>query len=177
MKRIHVIGGKNHGKTTLVCALVDELSRRSFRVGTIKHTHHNHELDTPGKDSQKHRLAGAATVGILTHSMHAVFWPVESVGKADDPRDSDSRYDRLLRVFDECDLVLVEGDTQTSALKLEVWRAAVGTVPLAEQGVEVLAIVSDDVIATPLPVIPRNDIFAIADFVLDSLEMRHSNRL
>ena len=62
MHRLHIIGGKNHGKTTLIVELVQELTKRNLRVGTIKHTHHRHELDVPGKDSYRHRLAGAEVV-------------------------------------------------------------------------------------------------------------------
>ncbi|MCA9266810.1 MAG: molybdopterin-guanine dinucleotide biosynthesis protein B, partial [Planctomycetales bacterium] len=69
MKRLHLIGRKNHGKTRLIVDLVEELTSRGLRVGTIKHTHHRHELDTPGKDSYQHRTAGAAVVGILSRSM------------------------------------------------------------------------------------------------------------
>jgi molybdopterin-guanine dinucleotide biosynthesis protein MobB len=60
VKRLHIIGGKNHGKTMLVVELVQEFARRGIPVGTIKHTHHHHEVDVPGKDSHRHRLAGAA---------------------------------------------------------------------------------------------------------------------
>ena len=56
--RIHVVGRRNHGKTTLLVELVEELCRRGLRVGTLKHSSHTHELDTPGKDSHRHRLAG-----------------------------------------------------------------------------------------------------------------------
>ncbi len=71
MKRLHVIGGKNHGKTTLVVDLIAELTSRGFRVGSIKHTHHEHELDIPGKDSHRHRSAGACKAAILSRSMSA----------------------------------------------------------------------------------------------------------
>ena len=60
MKRVHVIGGKNHGKTTLIMDLIRELTARGLQVGTIKHTHHKHELDIPGKDSYRHRESGAS---------------------------------------------------------------------------------------------------------------------
>ena len=59
MRRIHIIGRKNSGKTTLVVELVQQLSAMGKRVATIKHTHHRHELDVPGKDSYRHREAGA----------------------------------------------------------------------------------------------------------------------
>ena len=61
-----MIGRKNSGKTTLVSELVTEFTARGYRVGTIKHTHHQHELDVPGKDSYRHREAGAAIVGIIS---------------------------------------------------------------------------------------------------------------
>ena len=75
MRRIHIIGRKNSGKTSLVVRLVEYYRTAGYRVGTIKHTHHHHELDTPGKDSFRHRQAGASAVGILAPTMNAVFWP------------------------------------------------------------------------------------------------------
>ena len=87
MKRLHIVGGKNHGKTTLIMELVKELNRRGQTVGTIKHTHHQHELDVPGKDSyhqttvvkvtsadasphrRRHR-PGRRSIALTTHSRH-----------------------------------------------------------------------------------------------------------
>lgn len=173
MKRIHIIGGKNHGKTTLVVELVEELSARGIRVGTIKHTHHHHELDAPGKDSHRHREAGAAAVGILTRSMNAVFWPSESSGNAS--RDTSSPDDRY-KVFEEmfskkgfsdCELLLVEGDTQTTVAKVEVWRESLGSQPLAVKDTSIVAVVSHDKIPNlAVPLWPRADIAALADKIL-----------
>ena len=75
MKRLHIVGRKNSGKTTLIVDLVQLLTKNGCRVGTIKHTHHHHELDTPGKDSHRHREAGAELVGVVSRSMTAVFRP------------------------------------------------------------------------------------------------------
>jgi len=167
MRRIHIVGGKNHGKTTLVVELVEEFVRRGLRVGTIKHTHHQHELDVPGKDSHKHREAGAAVVGILTKSVNAVFWSnVDDSGGIRGPV-GDDRYRQFEPAFSDCDLVIVEGDTMTAAPKLEVWRAERGTELLAESLTNVLAIISDDSPATQLPIVARKSITAVADFVLD----------
>ena len=102
MKRLHIVGGKNHGKTTLIVELVQELSSRGLSVGTIKHTHHHHELDVPGKDSYRHRMAGACAVGILSPAMSAVFLPVDQAAS-----DEEDRYAALARIFQECRLVLV----------------------------------------------------------------------
>ena len=74
VKRIHIVGRKNHGKTTLVVDLIQAMRKAGCRVGSIKHTHHGHELDTPGKDSHRHRTAGADVVGICSPSLNALFW-------------------------------------------------------------------------------------------------------
>lgn len=163
MKRIHVIGRKNHGKTTLVVDLVQELSRRGLSVGTIKHTHHRHELDVPGKDSHRHREAGAALVGVLSRSLSAVFRPYPEADR------DEARYADLAPLFASCDIVLVEGDSQTAAPKIEVWRRAVGTPPLADEDASILAIVSDDGPETTVPVLPRGHVTAIADWVVNYL--------
>jgi molybdopterin-guanine dinucleotide biosynthesis adapter protein len=162
MKRIHILGRKNHGKTTLVVELVEHLTARGLRVGTIKHTHHSHELDTPGKDSHRHREAGASVVGILSRGMSAVFWAPEASAAAG-PAD---RYEKFAPHFACCDLVIVEGDTQTTGIKVEVWREAVGSTPMAKDDATIAAVISDDDPQVNVPVWPRKKIAAIADEVL-----------
>ena len=137
MKRIHVIGRKNHGKTTLVSELIVRLTELGYRIGTIKHTHHDHELDTPGKDSHRHRTSGASCVGILSPQLNACFWNDVSAL-------ADERYAAFDPMFANCDLVIVEGDSQTGADKIEVWRESQSDVPLAVADVKILAIVTDD---------------------------------
>ncbi|MGE4003457.1 MAG: molybdopterin-guanine dinucleotide biosynthesis protein B [Planctomycetaceae bacterium] len=171
MNRIHIIGGKNHGKTRLLCELVAEFRKRNLRVGTIKHTHHHHELDTPGKDSHRHCESGASVVGILTRSMNAVFWPGPDAGSADEATPSETRYSGFATAFSGCHLVLVEGDTKTTAPKLEVWRAALETCPMAGRVLNVLAIVTDDPVETCRPVLRRDNIPAIADFLWHALRI------
>jgi len=161
-KRVHIVGGKNHGKTTLVVELVELLRAQGLRVGTIKHTHHHHELDTPEKDSYRHRQAGAAAVGILSPSMNVIFWPPtepwESTG--------DRRYDAFAPLLEHCDVVLVEGDTQTAGPKIEVWRASIGTRPLAERDRSIVAIVTDDAPRLPTPIWPRAEGLLIAEKII-----------
>lgn len=165
--RIHVVGRKNHGKTRLVTALVAEFCRRGLKVGTIKHTHHSHELDTPGKDSWQHRQAGSEVVGILAGNLSAVFLPVASDAS------SDARYQSLSAWYTACDVVLVEGNLQTSAPKIEVWRESQGSAPLAcsDPGIEVL--VTDGALPTgcerPWRVSP-DDLPGIADWILTRLK-------
>lgn len=158
--RIHIVGRKNSGKTTLIVDLVKHFTQQEVKVGTIKHTHHHHELDTPGKDSHCHREAGAAVVGILAREMSAVFWPPsETDTKAD-------RYSAMLSVFASCRLVLVEGDSQTTMPKVEVWRATTNTEPMAATDRGIVAIVSDDALELGIPRLARHDVPALAEWLL-----------
>jgi molybdopterin-guanine dinucleotide biosynthesis protein MobB len=165
VKCVHVIGRKNCGKTTLIIELVQHLTSRGWRVGTIKHTHHQHELDVPGKDSHKHRLAGAAVVGILSPDMSAVFWPPAA------REDGNDRYEKMSPLFDKCDLILVEGDTQALAPKVEVWRAAASGLPYAIDDPSIRALITDDRIDARLPVWRRSDIGELASGVLKLVDL------
>jgi molybdopterin-guanine dinucleotide biosynthesis protein MobB len=168
MTRLHIIGRKNHGKTRLVMELVRELTGRGLRIGTIKHTHHEHELDTPGKDSHDHRVAGAAVVGVLSPGLSAVFVP-------QDANDADAQthvYEQLMPLFESCDLVLVEGDSEAQAPKIEVWRAGAGPSPLAQDDPSVLAIVTDDPIELPVTLLSRADVATLADWILREIPGR-----
>jgi len=161
LKRIHVIGRKNSGKTTLIVDLVKHLAEAGYRVGTIKHTHHHHELDTPGKDSHRHREAGATAVGILSPGMIAAFRPTD--------HGTQDRYDYLSPMFAGCDLVLVEGNSQSPGIKVEVWRAAVSEEPIAKADNEVTTLVTDDEVDVGAPVWPRSNIDAIVARLLELL--------
>lgn len=152
MYRLHVIGRKNNGKTTLIVELIQALAATGMRIGTIKHTHHQHELDVPGKDSHRHRQAGAVCVGILSPNLNAAFWTDATAPMGD------ARYDAFTDLQQACDLVIVEGDTQTAGDKLEVWRSGVGEPPLADRDSTILAIVSDDTPSVGCPVMPRKDL-------------------
>lgn len=161
MRRIHVIGRKNSGKTTLVTELITELNSRGLRVGSVKHTHHHHELDTPGKDSFRHREAGAAAVGILSPGMDAVFIP-----RVDNSRE-EQRYGVFEAAFADCDIVLVEGDSQTTATKVEVWRKAVTDSPMAAEDSSIAAVISDDDVICDVPCWQRSDVKALATRIAD----------
>lgn len=161
MRRIHIIGRKNSGKTTLVSDLVAHFASQGRRIGTVKHTHHQHELDTPGKDSYAHRQAGSAVVGILTPGMTAVFRP-----SSNDRHDTDDRYEWLAPLYADCDFVIVEGNSQTTAPKLEVWRAATGTTPMAANDRSIAAVITDDALPITHAIIARANIDVIAAHVL-----------
>lgn len=163
--RLHIVGRRNAGKTTLVCELVDELTRRGVRVATIKHTHHNHELDAPGKDSWKHREAGAVGVGILSPHMMAAFVPSDRVEQGE------TGYEKLADVFSGCDVLLVEGDLHTNGMKIEVWRDEVSEPPYAQQDSKILAVVTDASVKVQQDVWPRSNIDALADRIVEMLRV------
>jgi len=148
MKRIHIVGRKNHGKTTLLVELVEHLTKRGLRVGTIKHTCHVHDLDTPGSDSYRHRRAGAAPAAIVTGNLFGVFLPA----------DGSDYCGRLAPWFAGCDLVLVEGDLQSPGPKIEVWRETAGTPCLALERSDIAVVVTDDRLPARVPVLPRSDL-------------------
>ena len=158
MKKIHIVGRKNNGKTTLLEELTQELSTRGLKVGTIKHTGHVHEVDAEGKDSWRHRKAGGNPAGFVTAGGVGVFF---------ERSEESSPYDLLEPVYQGCDIVLVEGDRDGEGLKIEVWRKENGDAPLAAEGIKVAALVTDDEISIDLPVWPRSNIKSIADRVLE----------
>jgi len=158
-----VIGWKNEGKTTLVERLVAELVARGFSVSTVKHTHHRVDLDRPGKDSHRHRAAGAEQV-ILSSSSR---WVVMTELRAGREAELGDLLDKLAPV----DLVIVEGYKRDSHPKIEVWRAARGQPLIAAGDPTVRAVASNDAPATDRPVIGLDEIVVIADFILDDLGM------
>ena len=166
MKICHIIGRKNHGKTTLIVDLVRELTRRHIKVGTIKHTCHSHTLDTPGKDSYRHQTAGAAPASIVTKDMLAVYVPYESDGHA---------LDRLSSLFADCDLVMVEGNPDWPGVKLEVWRETLGSGPMALEQDNISAVITDDPIDTSIPVWSRDDLDKLADQVQEIMHISDTN--
>jgi molybdopterin-guanine dinucleotide biosynthesis adapter protein len=153
MNRIHIVGRKNHGKTALVVDLVQEFCRRGIRVGTIKHSPHVHELDTPGKDSHRHRAAGGQPAAIITTDTVGIF-----LG-----RDGRCDYERLAPLFADCQIVLVEGNIDAQGTKVEVWRSASGFPCLAAERADIAAVVSDDRPDVSVPVWPRSDVAYLAD--------------
>ncbi len=154
---VHVVGRKNHGKTTLIVDLIAEFCRRGLRVGTIKHSRHQHVLDAPGKDSYRHRLSGANPAAIITADAMGVFL------RRDAARDP---YAQLAPWFADCDLVLVEGHIEAPGPKVEVWRAGMGAPCLAPEFPQIVAVVSDDAPPVAVPLWKRGDVPTLANRVL-----------
>ncbi|MBN8523971.1 MAG: molybdopterin-guanine dinucleotide biosynthesis protein B [Planctomycetes bacterium] len=153
MRRVHLVGYSGHGKTTLAVALIAHWSASGLRVGSIKHTGHIHELDTPGKDSWRQRQAGAHPAAIIAGDRLALHLPLQP---------TDAPYAILAPHYADCALVLVEGDVDAIAPKVEVWRAGLGTPPLATGRTDISAIITDDQPGTAIPRWSREDLPAIA---------------
>lgn len=162
---VGVAGWKNAGKTTLVTRLVAELTRRGYRVSTVKHSHHPILAEQEGTDSARHRAAGALSVAVVSPAGWAI---VRELGPlALNPNPEPSLADVVARL-DGADIVVVEGMKRAAVPKIEVRRAAQGKVtPLAPDDANVFAIAADhDAGTAATPVYALDDIAALADALL-----------
>jgi molybdopterin-guanine dinucleotide biosynthesis adapter protein len=157
-KVIGVAGFKNAGKTTLVEKLVTELTRRGRRVSTVKHAHHSFDIDHEGRDSFRHRKAGASEVVVVSRSRWALIH--EARGEAE------PSLDEILAKLGPCDLVIVEGYKRDAHDKIEVRNLALDHPKLAGGDPAVVAIAATGAIAdAPVPVFDRDDVTALASFI------------
>ena len=164
MNVIAFCGFSGSGKTTLIEQLIVSLRLAGQRVSVVKHAHHDFDIDHEGKDSWRHRRAGAFEVVIASDQRLALM--------REFPTTADPTVDQLIGELSECDWVLVEGFKSAALPKIEVWRAQTGKPVRYPDDPFVMAIATDDAqslpVATGLPVLDLNDADAIARFVLDS---------
>ena len=121
------------------------------------------------KIRHRHREAGAAVVGILTRSLNAIFWQTPISAAFATP---DDRYEAFAESFADCQLTLVEGDTQTDAPKIEVWRKSLGSEPMAKSDSSIQAIVThDEIQGLATPIWPREDVATLAEKILALLKL------
>lgn len=164
MRVFGIAGFKNAGKTTLVVELVRELTSRGLRLATVKHAHHEFDIDQPGKDSYRHREAGASEVIVASSRRWA---HVKELADATEPD-----LNELLRHIGDVDLVLVEGYKRGAHPKLEVRRSGQDSPLLADSQTNICAIVSDGAVGgAPVPILPRADVPGVADFILEHAEL------
>jgi len=157
-----VVGWKNAGKTTLVERLVAEIAGRGFSVSTVKHTHHKVDVDQTGKDSFRHRQAGARQVILASSARWAIMTELRGAPEAP--------LKELLAHLAPVDLVIVEGYKRDDHPKIEAWRAETGQPLISRDDPTVRAIASNDApVGVTQPVIGLDDIPAIADFILSDL--------
>jgi len=157
MRVYGVIGWKNSGKTSLMERLVAEITGRGFSVSTVKHVHHSVDLDQPGKDTFRHRQAGAREVVLASADRLAIL--VEHRGP-------EPELPAVLARLAPVDLVLVEGYKRDAHPKVEVWREETGH-PLIQPGDPLVrAVATDAAFSLPVPVLDLNDTRTVADFIL-----------
>lgn len=154
------------GKTSLLTQLIPLLKQRGLRLGVIKHSHHDFEIDQPGKDSFKLRAAGATSVMLVSPHRRAVITEFN-------PPQANRLSDQLTAFpSDNLDLILVEGFRDEAIAKIELHRPSLGKPLLYPNDPHIIAIASDQLINTPanLPCLDLNQPQAIADFILDYLD-------
>lgn len=159
MRIIGLAGWSGSGKTTLITKLVPVLKARGLRVSTLKHAHHGFDLDRPGKDSFRHREAGATEVIVSSASRWAILHELRD--------EEEWNLLDLIEKMSPVDLVLVEGFKRDAFPKLEIHRAENGKPLIHPDDPHIVAVAAD--VALPqarVPVIDLNDVEAIADLLL-----------
>ncbi|MER8401032.1 molybdopterin-guanine dinucleotide biosynthesis protein B [Mesorhizobium sp. M0306] len=154
-----ITGWKNSGKTTLTEKLVAELVRRGWKVSTVKHAHHDFDIDKPGADSFRHRQAGAMEVAVVSGRRWALMHELRG---EDEPT-----LDAILSRLAPSDIVLVEGYKREAHKKIETRRLeAKDRTPLSAGDPHIVAIASDfPIVGVDLPAFDLDDTNSIADFI------------
>ena len=160
-------GWSGSGKTTLVEQVVSHLVRLGYDVATVKHAHHHFDADIPGKDSFRHRQAGARQVLVSSVQRSALF--------SEHPVGAEPDLPQLLQCLAPADLVLVEGFKKYPIEKIEIFRPSVGKSLLYPEDDLVMAVASDEVLDDcPLPVFHLSDIATIADFIIVQTKLKQA---
>ena len=159
MKVFGLVGWSGSGKTTLLVNLIPELTARGLSVSTMKHTHHNFDIDRKGKDSYEHRAAGAREVMLTSGKRWVLQRELRDEGEPD--------MDELIARMAPVDLILIEGFKSHRHAKMEVFRPSVGKPMIAAEDDTVVAVASDEVLqGLNCPVLDMNDVAAVADFIV-----------
>ena len=150
------VGKSNSGKTTFIERVIPELVRAGYKIATVKHAGHGFDLDTQGKDSWRHKQAGASSVVVLSKGSMAMFADVGEEMKVEDVR---------ARFLDETyDLIIAEGWKDEGYPKVVIVREQVGEIPISPEGV--LAVVSDKPVNVPVPVFDLDDVSGVAALIM-----------
>ncbi|MGB0771708.1 MAG: molybdopterin-guanine dinucleotide biosynthesis protein B [Paracoccaceae bacterium] len=163
MKIFGVTGWKNSGKTGLMERLITEFTARGLTVSSIKHAHHSFDIDHPGRDSYRHRDAGARQVLLASRNRWAL---MHELRDEDEPSLGD-----LLKQLSPVDLVLIEGYKRDRHPKIEAHRKETGQPLIAPEDETIVAVASDTSVSVDRPVLDLNDTAAIANFIAQNLEL------
>ncbi len=150
-----VVGRSDAGKTTFIEKLLPELSKRGLKVGTIKHDVHGFDIDRPGKDSWRHKQAGAQATIISSPTKLALVMDTNH----------DHHLDELQYYFNGMDLILTEGYKRETKPKIEIFRPEAHPEPLCRGDKNLIALVSDTVIDLGVPRFNLDDAAGVASFL------------
>lgn len=151
-----MVGASNSGKTTYLEKLIPELRRRGYQVGTLKHDVHGFQMDREGKDTWRHRKAGAQTIGIASpRSVATIRETAEEMPLG------------LIagRYFWQEDILLTEGFKRSHYPKIEVFRSAIEAQPICGPQDNLVAVVTDDPVQVDVPIFSFNDVPGLADLI------------
>jgi len=158
-----IVGWSGSGKTTLLTALLPLLRGRGLTVSTVKHAHHGFDMDRPGKDSFRHREAGAREVLVASGARWALLHEIGG---------TEPRLPELLARMQPVDLVLVEGFKTHPFAKLEVYRPVLGKPPIWHTEPDVVAVAADAPLAScGRTLLPLNDPATVAEWLLQFLAL------
>lgn len=164
MKVFGVTGWKNSGKTGLIERLVSEFISRGLSVSTVKHAHHTFDVDHPGRDSYRHRAAGAKEVLLVSKNRWAI---MHELRDEDEPELSE-----ILKKVEKVDLVIIEGFKRDRHPKIEAFREETGTSAIAREDESIVAVVADTCLTDlKIPVFDLNNTSEIADFISGFLDL------
>ncbi|MEC8233744.1 MAG: molybdopterin-guanine dinucleotide biosynthesis protein B [Pseudomonadota bacterium] len=165
MQKFGIAGWQNSGKTTLVKNLIPTFAKKGLTVSTIKHAHHNFDIDKPGKDSYEHRRAGAKEVLISSKHRWAL---IHEKGDKNEPN-----LHELLSKLKPVDLVLIEGFKKENHSKLEVHRGKLGKELICQTDPKICMVVSDIKLSgLDIPVFDISDYTAISEFIIEFLKLK-----
>jgi len=161
-----IIGNSGAGKTTLLEKLIPELTRRGLRVGTVKHDVHGFQMDKPGKDSWRHKQAGAATTIISSSKQIGLVMDV----------DHDHQPVELIPYMGGVDIILFEGYKRAAHPKVEIFRPEVYPEPICGDDENLIALVSNASLDLGVPRFPLEDIRGLADFLVTHFRLIAQSR-
>ena len=153
---VSIVGNSGSGKTTFIEKLIPEIIRHGLQVGTIKHDVHGFEMDKPGKDSWRHKQAGASTTVISSPYQIGMVMDV----------DHDHKPNELLPLFSGVDIILTEGYKWQNYPKLEIFRPEIAKEPLCKNDEHLLALISDSNIDIDVPRFSTKDIYKVAELLI-----------
>jgi len=163
LKTFGFAGWSGSGKTTLIEKLIPLFVQRGLRVSLIKHAHHTFDVDVPGKDSYRHRHAGATEVLVTSSRRWVLMHELRG--------EQEPTFEQQLKHLSPCDLLIVEGFKFAPIPKLEVWRKATGEALLHPRDPHIVAVASDVAVETRLPRFDLNDVAAIAGFIVQNQKL------